>query len=96
MINKETEILICDCHSSDHQIIVNYGEQEDDKGNPIWHEVYFSIHLAPRPFWKRLVYGVRYIFGRRSRFGAWDEFIFKPNDAQKLRSIANHLDKSIS
>lgn len=53
----DKDILICSCHSTDHQLIVLYEQDEDF---PL---VYFHIHLNERPFWERLVYGVKYIFG---------------------------------
>jgi len=36
-----------------------------------------------------LWYGLKYAFGYRSRYGAWDEMMFKPEDLLKLRE---HLD----
>jgi hypothetical protein len=39
------------------------------------------------------VYGIKYIFGRKCRFGAWDEFIFNPKDADKLQEIVDYLKK---
>jgi hypothetical protein len=38
-------------------------------------EVYVHVHLVRRSFWYRLKYGLKYIFGYKSRYGAWDEFI---------------------
>jgi hypothetical protein len=90
----DKEILICECHSTDHQIVIYYEEEEigDHKHNMC----YAHIHLADRSScWNRVVYGVKYIFGRKSRFGAWDEFIFHPNDADKLQEIVNYLKDNV-
>jgi hypothetical protein len=38
-----------------------------------------------------LVYGVKYIFGRKSRYGAFDEFIFNHDDAHKIERILEYL-----
>lgn len=81
----KTEILICECHSSDHQIIIHYAEES---GYPT---CYMHIHLSSGNFWKRLVKGVKYIFGHKSRYGAWDEFIFSHKDAKKIQELANYL-----
>jgi hypothetical protein len=32
-----------------------------------------------------------YAFGRKSRFGAFDEIILNPKDADKLQRVVNHL-----
>jgi hypothetical protein len=79
----KTEILLCQCHSSEHQILVHY--DEEDK------MMYLHIHLAERSFWKRLKYGLKYIFGYHCKYGHWDEFIFNENDADKLQAMADAL-----
>jgi hypothetical protein len=80
---EKVEILLCRCHSSEHQILVHY--DEDDK------MLYLHIHLTERSFWRRLKYGLKYIFGYHCRYGQWDEFIFNENDADKLQAMADAL-----
>ena len=87
----DKELMICECHSTDHQIIILYEDDEIDGHK--YNICYAHIHLSNRSFWNRLVYGIKYIFGRKSRFGAWDEFIFNPKDADKLQVIVNYLKK---
>lgn len=82
----EKEVLLCDCHSSDHQILIFF--DKDDKENI---DVYAHVHLAKRKFWSRVKYGFKYIFGYKSRYGAWDEFIFNPEDADKLQAVVDYL-----
>jgi hypothetical protein len=36
-------------------------------------------------------YGIKYILGRQCNYGAFDEFIFNPEDADKLQNLVNHL-----
>lgn len=83
---KAPEIFICECHSTDHQMIMLYSE---DDGYPM--VSYSHVHLNKRPFWERLKYGIKYIFGRKSRYGAFDEFIFNPDDAERLQEVVNYL-----
>ena len=40
-------------------------------------------------------YGIKYIFGYRCKYGAFDEFIFKPEDAYKIQRLANYLKSEI-
>lgn len=53
--------------------------------------VYATIHLRKKSFWARLKYGIKYIFGYQCRYGAFDEFIFNPNDARKLNKVVRWL-----
>ena len=82
---KAPEIFICDCHSSEHQMVIFYDE---DAGYPV---VYSHVHLNKRPFWERLKYGIKYIFGYKCRYGAFDEFIFNTDDAERLQEVVNYL-----
>ena len=81
--NLET-VLVCDCSSAEHQIIVRHDKGDDD--------MYLTIHLIRTSFWYRVKYAFRYIFGYKCRYGAWDEFAFKKEHAGKLRDMAERLD----
>lgn len=41
-------------------------------------EVFVFIHLSGFGFWKRLKNGLKYIFGHKSVYRDFEEFIFKP------------------
>lgn len=85
---EHKEFLLCDCKSTEHQILIHY---DDD---PEWDNVYMHVHLNPDcGFWKRLIHAIKYLFGHRSRYGDFDEFIFDPDDAYKIQKIATHLKK---
>ena len=64
---------------------------EDEVEGHVYPTCYFHIHLTKRPFWQRVKYGIQYIFGRQCNYGAFDEFIFKPKDADKLQELVNYL-----
>ena len=83
--SRITDLILCDCHSVEHQIVFIYDTDEQFK------HVYAEIHLNKKPFFKRLQYGLRYIFGRKCNFGAFDEFIFNSDDAPKLQKIVDYL-----
>ena len=82
---KDKDLIICSCHSTEHQIVVLYEK------NDIHPMVYLHIHLNKQTFWRRLVYGIKYIFGRQSRYGAFDEIILNPEDAPKFEKIFLYL-----
>lgn len=78
------EVFICKCYNTEHQLIFSYFTDEK--------EVYVSVHLIPEyKIFRRIWKAIKYIFGHRSRYGHFDEFIFKPEDADKLQSIVNFL-----
>lgn len=69
-------ILICSCHSLEHQIMFWY--DEDDK------MLYAEVHLAKHGLLRRIQYALRYIFGYKCRFGAFDEFLFDSDNEKQL------------
>lgn len=78
------EVFICKCYNTEHQLIFSYFTDEK--------EVYVSVHLIPEyKIFRRIWKAIKYIFGHRSIYGHFDEFIFKPEDADKLQSIVNFL-----
>jgi hypothetical protein len=88
MKNNPPEVFICECNSTEHQMIFLYGSDED------FPMVYAQVHLNKKPILKRLKYAVQYLLGRKSRFGAFDEFIFNPDDAERLQEVVNYLKQS--
>jgi hypothetical protein len=51
--------------------------------------LYTEVHLRTyHNFFKRLWYGLSYAFGYKSRFGAWDEFLF---DKESERELLKYL-----
>ena len=81
-------LLLCSCYSCEHQMIIHL----DEGGDLYPPEAYVNVHLVKRSFWYRVKYGIKYIFGFKSRYGAWDEFILDKTHAQSLREMAKHLD----
>jgi hypothetical protein len=69
-------IIICACHSFEHQAIFWDGEE--------WGmHIYFHLNTH-KGFWGRLWHGLQYAFGYKSRYGCWDEFILNDEDKDKL------------
>lgn len=81
-MENKTDILICMCRTAEHNIIVHYLE-----GGLI----YVDYHLVRLGFWSRLKYAVKYIFGFRSKYGAYGEMILNPDDWAKVQKIADYL-----
>lgn len=86
-MDKELEeIIICQCHSAEHQMIVR----------SIDGDVYLTFHLSKLPFWKRLKNGIKYIFGYTSKYGDFEDIIVKPTDYVKFHKITDFLKKGLN
>lgn len=78
------ELFICQCHNTEHQLIFSYLPDEKI--------VYMNVHLiTEHNIFKRIWYAIKYIFGYRSMYGHFDEFIFNSKDVDKLQNIVNFL-----
>ncbi len=77
-------LLICSCCSVEHQIIFNEFTHNG------YTTVYMTTHLKPEPsIFKRLCNAVKYLFGHRSMYGDFDEFIFRQKDWEKLQKLTD-------
>lgn len=80
------ELFICQCYNVEHQLIFSYFPDDEDK------DVYVSVHLTPEyNIFKRIWIAIKYIFGYKSMYGHFDEFIFKKSDANRLQKVVNFL-----
>lgn len=79
------ELLLCSCNSTEHSCIISSIEDE-----PV---IYLNVHLCKQPFFERLKYGIKYIFGYRSKYGDFDEFIFDKSHISQFENIIKQLNK---
>jgi hypothetical protein len=84
-MEKTRQLLLCECESSEHQMIIRYFNDDE------YPEVYLDIHLAKKPFWHRIKYAFKYIFGYQCKYGAFDEFIFNEEHLQSLENVVAFL-----
>ena len=82
-MKEKNLFLICSCGSLEHQM---FFWQELEEKYPL---VYAEVYLRERSFFRRLVYGVKYILGYKCRFGAWEEFIFDVDNLSQLKEWLN-------
>lgn len=84
-MDKTEDILLCECSSDEHQIILRSFDNDN--------EIYCSIHLTTQSsFFKRLWIGLKYAFGYKSKFGHWDEFILSKKHIEKLNWIIKKIE----
>ena len=66
------ELFVCTCGDVDHQMIISMFDDEP--------ELYVTMHLVRAGFFRRLWTGIKYIFGKKSIYGDFDEIILAPTD----------------
>lgn len=85
-LNRELILFVCDCGDVNHQFVVTLDHY--DNADP---EVFVEVKLNPLPFWKRLVHGIKYIFGYKSRFGDFGEITLNKTHVDGLEKVVNAL-----
>lgn len=64
----------CRCGSLQHLFVVSADEED----------LFFEIHLTPLPLWGRVKNAIRHVFGRRCKYGDFEEIILSPEMALDL------------
>lgn len=84
-------LFVCDCGDIEHQFVIDTinNKYED---NP---EIYIQVHLSNNLCWyQRIWYGLLYIFGKQSKYGAFGEVILDHYDANRLIEVLSKNIKS--
>lgn len=70
----------CICGHDEHTIRFTLDKEEK--------EIYTSVFLANhRNFFVRIILGIKYIFGRKSRYGHFGNWVLNPDDANRLEQM---------
>ena len=83
------EIIICDCSSAEHQLVLRFDDDKD-----LGRQVFVEIHLVPLVWYKRLWLGIKYIFGYKCKYGNFEEMILPPKHARQVYDLYRFLNKS--
>lgn len=78
-MNYQKELFVCDCGDLEHQFVISKFPDEN--------EIYISVHLSNLTFWKRLIIAVKYIFGKKSIYGSFEEIILNQEEKKRLIKI---------
>lgn len=82
----EDKILICDCSSVEHQMVLRFDDNKD-----LGRMVYVKIHLVPLVWYKRLWRGLKYIFGYKCCYGNFEEMILSSKHARQIYGLYRFL-----
>lgn len=83
----ERKIFICECNSLEHQ----YSFWYDEEDNNIWFEPH--LYDGTKPWYKKIINKINYVFGHKTRFGAFDEVLLKNSDLIKLKKFFSKVEE---
>lgn len=83
----EKQVIDCACHSSEH--IILFTKDSDFEDN--YKCVYMHYFLQDTVWYKRVWLGIKYIFGFKSRYGHFGEFIIDENNIDKFKEIVEFI-----
>ncbi len=86
----EEVLTLCACSSSEHQMIWRADKDCEDGSTT----VYCDIHLIPLRWYERLWKAVKYAFGYTSKYGDFEEYIFRRCDIPKFEKLVEVLKQS--
>jgi len=79
-----TEYFECACFSDEHTLKFTY--------DPEVNELYTSVYLHQYGnLFRRLWVALKYVLGYRSKYGHWDCFLLRPEDAGRLRALLDRV-----
>jgi hypothetical protein len=79
-----TEFFECACYSDEHTLRFSYDPDEN--------EMFTSVFLNQyRNIFKRLWIALKYVFGYKCKYGHWDCFLMRPEDAERLKRLLDRM-----
>ena len=85
-----TEHFECDCGSDEHTLRFTLNLDPDDT------VIYTSVFLHQwRPWWKRWWIALRYACGYKCKYGHWDCFQLRREDADRLKALLDKLSNAL-
>lgn len=87
-VESVDEYFQCSCSTDEHTLRMSYHPWDEDK------DLYTSMFMCQyHGVFKRMWIAFKYILGYKSKYGHWDCWILKKEDAFRLRNL---VDKYIS
>lgn len=80
------EYIICSCGHIDHMFVLMKDKSDDN-----YVDLALTVHLCPVPFFQRIKKAFSYIFGKRSRYGDFDEVIINRENALKIQDFLSQV-----
>lgn len=90
-IDKVNKIIVCECGDIAHQLVLSWFKPQIPMDYDSNEYVYLSVHLNKLPFWKRLKVAIQYLFGKQSKYGAFDEVIIDSSEYKKFQDMVEFM-----
>lgn len=76
---RDEKWYVCECHSLEHFFVISFDDTEG------WNDaVFINVYLSHLPFHKRLILGIKYILGFRTKYGSYEEVILSKTNVEDL------------
>lgn len=82
----EREYVECECSSTEHFLRLTWWKEEDPRFAEIYVDVFLNEYYG---FWKRLWLGIKYTFGYKSKYGHYDEAIWRHIQVKQIRALCD-------
>lgn len=90
MFDRE-EHFRCACHSPEHTIVFDVDKDEMSDYDP-FPEMYLHVHLHQhRSIFKRIWVAIKYVFGYKCKYGHWDCWVLRSEDAERMRDMLDEF-----
>jgi len=81
----KTEYFECHCHSDEHRLTFAIDDEFDKDWPPeLWAGSFLCQHLN---VFQRAWVALKYLFGYKCKYGHFDCFVMKPEDAPKFQQM---------
>ena len=85
-----TEYFDCQCACAEHVLRFIYCKAFKDEEPQLYLDIFLGQY---RNFFQRTWLALKYVFGYKCKYGHFDNWIFKLEDAQRLRDMVNRYEK---
>lgn len=83
---NKPELILCGCHNINHQFVLH------DDGDKNYKACYLIVHLAKQNLLERIIYAIRYILGKQSDEGAFEEILL---EEKQMNQVIDYLNKCL-
>jgi hypothetical protein len=81
----EHRVVVCGCGDTAHHLIFTLDSDEP--------QVWLHYQLELKPWYERLLIGIKYIFGYQSKYGTYGELVINETNVENFEKIVEHINK---
>lgn len=80
------EYFECTCNSDEHRLVFEIDEGDKDFQPEVWAGAFLHSYHG---FFKRIRVAIKYVFGYKCKYGHFDCFTMKPEDAPRFKALVD-------